>query len=93
MIRLLLLHERTLALGTDCQASERPVGGAIAASVLSEQIDDLEPTLTRHGHTMKALTEMLGTRLAEVRALFRQMLEPTRARELEKQLLAAGLPL
>ena len=45
------------------------------------------------GHTVKALTEMLGTRLAEVRALFRQMLEPNRARELEGQLLAAGLPL
>ena len=93
MIRLLLLHERALALGTDCQASERPVGGAIMDAVLSKPVDDLEPTLTRHGHTVMALTEMLGTRLAEVRALFRQMLEPTRARELEEQLLAAGLPL
>ncbi len=93
MIRLLLLHKRTLALGTGYQASEWPVGEAIVDSVLSKHIDDLEPTLTRHGHTMKTLTEMLGTRLAEVRELFRRMLEPARTRKVEEQLLAAGLPL
>ena len=36
--------------------------------------------------------EMLGTKPAEIRALFRQTLEPDRARELKEQLLAAGLP-
>ena len=35
----------TLALETGYQASERPVGEAIVDSVLSKQIDDLEPTL------------------------------------------------
>ncbi len=82
----------TLALETGYQASERPVGEAIVDSVLSKQIDDLEPTLMRHGYTVKVLTEMLGTKPAEVRALFRQTLEPDRARELKEQLLAAGLP-
>ena len=61
-------------------------------SVLSKQIDDLEPTLMRHGYTAKVLSEMLGTKPAEVRALLRQTLEPDRARELKEQLLAAGLP-
>ncbi len=82
----------TLALETGYQASEKPVGEAIVDSVLSKQIDDLEPTLMRHGYTVKVLCEMLGTKPAEVRALFRQMLEPDRARELKDQLLAAGLP-
>lgn len=91
----------TLALETGYQASERPVGEAIVDSVLSKQIDDLglaslrpdlEPTLMRHGYTAKALREMLGTRPAEVRALFRQTLEPDRARAMKEQLLAAGLP-
>ena len=82
----------TLALETGYQASERPVGEAIVDSVLSKQIDDLEPTLMRHGYTVKVLCELLGTKPAEVRALFRQTLEPDRARELKEQLLAAGLP-
>lgn len=58
----------------------------------SKQIDDLEPTLVRHGHTVKHLTEMLGTRPAELRALFHQTLKPDRARELKEQQLTAGLP-
>ncbi len=61
-----------LALETGYQASEKPIGEAIVDSVLSKQIDDLEPTLTRHGYTEKVLTEMLGTKPAELRALFRQ---------------------
>ena len=82
----------TLALETGYQASERPVGEAIVDSVLSKQIDDLEPTLMRHGYSVKVLCELLGTKPAEVRALFRQTLEPDRAREIKEQLLAAGLP-
>jgi hypothetical protein len=61
-------------------------------SVLSKQIDDLEPTLTRHGYTTKVLGELLGTKPAEVRALFRQTLGVERSRELKEQMLAAGLP-
>jgi hypothetical protein len=82
----------TLALETGYQASEKPVGEAIVDSVLSKQIDDLEPTLTRHGYTAKVLTEMLGTKPGEIKALFKQMLGIDRARELKEQMLAAGLP-
>lgn len=64
----------TLALETGYQASEKPVGEGIVDSVLSEQIDDLEPTLTRHGYTAKVLADLLGSKPGEVRALFRQTL-------------------
>ena len=47
----------TLALETGYQASEKPVGEAIVDSVLSKQIDDLEPTLTRHGYTAEHSSE------------------------------------
>jgi len=83
----------TLALETGYQANEKPVNEAIIESVLSKQIDDLEPTLTRHGYSTKILTEMLGTKTSEIRALFKQTLEPERARELKEQMLAAGLPI
>jgi type II secretory pathway predicted ATPase ExeA len=82
----------TLALETGYQASEKPVTEAIADSVLSKQIDDLEPTLTRHGYTAKVLTDMLGMKPGEIRALFKHQLDPERARELKEQMLAAGLP-
>nr|WP_294563228.1 AAA family ATPase [uncultured Rhodopila sp.] len=82
----------TLALETGYQASEKPISEAIVDSVLSKQIDDLEPTLTRHGYTAKVLTELLGTRPGEIRSLFRQTLEPDRVRELKDKMLAAGLP-
>ena len=82
----------TLALETGYQASKKPVGEAIVDSVLSKQIDDLEPTLTRHGYTAKVLAELLDTKPGEVRAMFRQTLGAERSRELKEQMLAAGLP-
>lgn len=50
----------TLALETGYQASEKPVGEGIVDSVLSKQIDDLEPTLTRHGYTAKGAGRAAG---------------------------------
>jgi type II secretory pathway predicted ATPase ExeA len=82
----------TLAFETGYQASEKPITEAIVESVLSKQIDDLEPTLTRHGYTPTVLSEMLGMKPGEIRALFKRTLEPDRAREVKEQMLAAGLP-
>ena len=82
----------TLAFETGYQASEKPITEAIVESVLSKQIDDLEPTLTRHGYTPAVLSEMLGMKPGEIRALFKRTLEPDRAREVKEQMLAAGLP-
>jgi hypothetical protein len=65
------LQHLTLALETGYQASEKPVSEAIVDSVLSKQLDDLEPTLTRHGYTAKVLTEMLGTKPGEIKALIK----------------------
>jgi AraC-like DNA-binding protein len=61
--------------------------------VLSKQLDDIEPTLTRHGYRLRDLAEQFGAKPAEVKALFNNQLEPNRARELREQMLAAGLPL
>ena len=82
----------TLALETGYQAREKPVGEGIVDSMLSKQIDDLEPTPTRHGYTAKVPAELLDTNPGEVRAMFRQTLGAERSRELKEQMLAAGLP-
>jgi len=43
-------------------------------------------------YTTKVLTEMLGVKFGELRALFKQELGAERARNLKEQMLAAGLP-
>lgn len=63
------------------------------SSFTPKQIDELEPTLTRHGYNVKSLSEQFNAKPGEIRSLFRGQLEPSRARELQEQMLAAGLPL
>ncbi len=82
----------TLALETGFQASEKAVTETIADSVLSKQIDGVEATLNRNGYTSKVLTEILGVKPAELRALFRHELGAERTRDLKEQMLAAGSP-
>lgn len=72
---------------------EKPVTTAIVESVLSKQIDDLEPTLTRHGYDVRSLAEQFNAKQSEIKSLFRGQLDPVRTRELQEQMLAAGLPL
>jgi len=62
-------------------------------SVLSRPLDDLEPTLTRHGYRIKDLVEQFDTKPAEIKALFSNSLDPMRAAELRDKMLAAGLPI
>lgn len=83
----------TLAFEAAFQAGEKPVSATVVESVLSKQLDDLEPTLTRHGYSIKSLADQFGAKPTEIRALFRGQLEATRMRELQDQMLAAGLPL
>src|SRR5215510_10769582 len=49
--------------------------------------------LTRYGYNVKALSELLNIRQAEVRAFLHGQLPPGRAEDLHHQLLAAGIPL
>jgi len=83
----------TLALEAAYLFGEKPVTTAIVESVLSKQIDDLEPTLTRHGYDVRGLAEQFNAKPAEIKSLFRGQLDPVRAHELQEQMLAAGLPL
>ncbi len=82
----------TQALDTGYKAGEAPVSAEIVASVLSRQLDDVEPTLTRHGYGVKDLVDEFGAKPAEIKALFNNTLDATRAAELRMQFQAAGLP-
>lgn len=83
----------TLALEAGYQTGEKPVTVELVESVLSRKLDDLEPTLTRHGYRLKDMVEQFDAKAAEIRALFNNQLEPKRTAELRDRILAAGLPI
>ncbi|VVE47802.1 hypothetical protein PCE31106_04488 [Pandoraea cepalis] len=83
----------SLALEAAYQAGEQPVTASVVESVLSRQIDDLEPTLTRHGYRTKDLVELFDAKATEIKAMFNNTLEPTRSTELREKMLRAGLPI
>lgn len=61
--------------------------------LLREPIDDLEPTLTRHGYRLKDMVEQFDAKPSEIRALFSNQLDPARTAELRDRMLAVGLPI
>jgi type II secretory pathway predicted ATPase ExeA len=83
----------TLALEAGFQTGEKPVTAELVETVLSRQLDDLEPTLMRHGYRLKDMVEQFDAKPAEIRALFSNQLDPARTAELRDRILAAGLPI
>lgn len=83
----------TLALEAGYQTGEQPISAALIESVLSRQLDDLEPTLMRHGYRIKDLAEQFDARPTEIKALFGNSLDSVRASDLRSKMLAAGLPI
>jgi hypothetical protein len=83
----------TLALEAGYRAGQKPVTPEVIASVLARGLDDIEPTLARHGYTAKTLADVLHMPSAEMRAFLRGRLPPGRAQELQSELRAVGLPL
>jgi type II secretory pathway predicted ATPase ExeA len=86
------LHlSRALEAGYDIGGG--PVSAETVETVMSRHIDDMEPTLTRHGYRMKDLVEVFDAKPAEFKALFNNELDAERAAEIRGKLLAAGLPI
>ncbi|WP_090120433.1 ExeA family protein [Kosakonia arachidis] len=83
----------TLAMEAGYQTGEKPITATLVESVLSRQLDDLEPTLTRHGYRLKDMVEQFDAKPAEIRALFNNQLDPARTAELRDRMLAVGLPI
>jgi hypothetical protein len=54
---------------------------------------DLEPTCSRYGYNIPAVSALLNIRQAEVRGFLHGQLPPGRTEELHHQLLAVGIPL
>jgi hypothetical protein len=72
---------------------EKPVTPTIVNATLAPDMHELEPTLTPYGYNVKALSELLHIRQAEVRSFLHGQLPPGCTEDLHRQLLAAGIPL
>ncbi len=82
-----------LAFEEAYKIGQKPVTLEIIEVILSKDIDALEPRLTRHGYNVKALTELLNVRPAEIKSFLHGQLSPGRTQELQNEILAAGIPL
>jgi len=83
----------TLALEEAYRAGQRPVTPEFIDNVLAKGLNDVEPTLARHGYTARAVADLLHVRPAEVHAFLRGQLPAGRAQELQHELRAVGIPL
>jgi len=63
----------------------------VVEAVLSQQIDDLEPRLTRHSYSVRTLAEQFNAQPVEIKRLLRGELDAARARELTDEMLAAAM--
>ena len=81
----------TLAMEAGYQAGEKPITATLVESMLSRQLDDLEPTLTRHGKRREELRGESETKPAIRRAVVSSQLGPPRTSELGDRVLAVGL--
>jgi hypothetical protein len=90
---LQIQHYLTRVLEHAYRVGEKPVTPALVHTTLAPDIQALEPTLTRYGYNVTALSELLNIRQAEVRAFLHGQLPPGRTAELHNHLLAAGIPL
>ena len=75
------------------QSGTKPVTAEIVDSVMSRQIDDLEPTLVRHGYDAKVLADQFNTRPLEIKKLIAGELDPSRVKELTDEMRLAGIPI
>jgi type II secretory pathway predicted ATPase ExeA len=81
------------ALEEGYKVDQKPVSAELIDTVIAQDIDDLEPRLTRQGYHMKALAELLSAKPAEIRLFLRGQLATGRTQELHRGLLAAGIAL
>jgi type II secretory pathway predicted ATPase ExeA len=83
----------TQAFEAAYQSAESPVGAELVEALLSRHLDDMESTLTRQGYGLKELVQNFDARPVEIKALFANQLDPTRASELRDRMRQARLPI
>jgi hypothetical protein len=73
------------------QVGQKPVNVEILNEVIARDLDGIEANLKRHGYDIKAMSDTLGVKTAEIRSFFRDRLSSGRAQEIESEILKLGL--
>jgi type II secretory pathway predicted ATPase ExeA len=81
--------ERALERGY--QIGEKPVNEETAKSILSPDLNALEPSLARHGYNFSVLCDRLSVKRQEIKAYLRGQLNPSRLEELNKEIHKLGV--
>ena len=71
----------------------KPINVDLLEETLSSRIDEIEPTLIRHGYNERVIAEQFRYKPAEVRKLFSGDLDPSRVKEMTTEMREAGLPI
>jgi type II secretory pathway predicted ATPase ExeA len=90
---LQMIQYLDLALQEAYKIGQKPVSAEMIDSVLAQDINGLESTLTRHGYSFKVVADLLNVQPAEIRSFLQGRLTANRAQELREDMLAAGIPL
>lgn len=83
----------TLALEEAFKLGLKAITVDLLAETLSRRIDEIEPTLIRHGYNDKVIAEQFRYKPAEIRKLFKGELDANRVKEITAEMREAGLPI
>ncbi len=86
-------HYLTLTFEQAYRLGQKPITTEIIETVLAVGLDDLEPSLIRHGYNAKTLAGLLNVRTTEVRSFLQGQLPPGRTQDMRDQMLKIGIPL
>ncbi len=86
-------HYLTLTFEQAYRLGQKPITTEIIETVLAVGLDDLEPSLIRHGYNAKTLAGLLNVRRTEVRSFLQGQLPPGRTQDMRDQMLKIGIPL
>ena len=88
---LQITYYLTRALEKGYQVGEKPITIETARSILSPELNGLEPNLARNGYNIGVLCDCLNLKRHEVKAYFRGQLSPNRFEEINKEVHKLGV--
>ncbi len=73
------------------QVGQRPVNVDILEEVIARDLNGIKANLKRHGYDIKAISDTLNVKPAEIRSFFKGRLSSGRAQEIETEIFKLGL--
>ncbi|MCP3944992.1 MAG: AAA family ATPase [Desulfobacteraceae bacterium] len=86
-------HYLTRSLEEAYKIGVKPVTEDIANSVIARDINDIEPTLVRHGYNTRNLAEILNVKPSIIRSFIKGKLSSNQAQDIQEEMLLVGIPI